>query len=60
MNDDQYVYAWGATYMIDGSDEGVSVIELFNTRGAAEKFLQRYEGRPDRHYKVTRFKIWTG
>jgi hypothetical protein len=57
--DGGWIYVWGVTYFIDGSDEGISVIELFTTRGGAEKFLDQYKGRrPDRTCQVTRFRAW--
>lgn len=49
---------WGVTYYIDGSDEGVSVIELFATEADAHAFCNRYQGRPNRRYGVTKFCIW--
>lgn len=48
---------WGVTYYIDGADEGISVIELFATREAAERFRDHYQGKPDRRYGVTRFGV---
>jgi len=49
---------WGVTYFIDGSDEGISIIELFATKAAAEAFRDRYHGRRDRRYGVTRFEVF--
>lgn len=50
---------WGVTYFIDGSDEGVSVIELFDTEDAAIAFRDGYTtNRTDRRYGVTKFKVW--
>jgi len=49
---------WGVTYFIDGTDEGISVIELFDTEDAATAFRDGYSTRrTDRRYGVTKFKV---
>jgi hypothetical protein len=53
------MYVWGVTYFIDGADEGISVIELFDSEDAATAFRDGYQiPNADRRYGVTKFKVW--
>jgi len=55
---------WGVTLhpaTFAGQDEGITVIELFDTEDLATAFRDGYAAkRPTRMYRVTKFRVWDG